>query len=268
MNPIPQRRIDKYLIQRNTAREERNYARHERKNLQDGINQMHNNEVLREQFVATLSHDLRSPVGAIKMATEILRKDYNNQDFEEMIDLIDRNADMAEELISRLLDATLIKSGSVFPINPKRCEIFSILKECKENFSPLIQERIICNTNIEDHIAIWGKWDCFALQRVFNNLLSNAVKFSDNNQKITVNIWQKDKKLNVTIHNKGKVISLNDQSKIFDSYYRTDNSDKIKGWGLGLTLVKGIIEAHNGTVDVSSSEQAGTTFTIKIPYCY
>lgn len=256
------RQRDSARTERDLARTERDSAVDERDTLKFEVSQLKDTEIGRKQFVATLSHDLRNPIGVIKSAVELLRSEQTVQQFEAMIDMIDRNADIAEDLIRHLLDATLIEAGGKLPINPIQCDILSILIESRETFIPISRERIVFQ-DLEKK-AYWGYWDPFALKRAFNNLLSNALKFSDPDKKIRIFAEEAFGSTDISIQNFGKLISHQDQEKIFKSHFKVEGN-KMLGWGLGLTLVRGVAEAHGGSVDIVSNENDGTIFTMKLP---
>ena len=112
--------------------------------------------------------------------------------------------------------------------------------------------------------AYWGYWDPFALKRAFNNLLSNALKFSDPDKEIRIFTEESFGSINISIQNFGKLISPQDHKNIFKSHFKVEGN-KMLGWGLGLTLVRGVAEAHGGGVDIVSNENDGTIFTMKLP---
>lgn len=127
-------------VERDSARTERDSAIVERNSARKDVAKLRaraaedkadtkNNQSAQEQFIAAVSHDLRNPISAIKLAVEVLRrKDENHTD---LMALIERNCDQAEGLISHLLDAHLIKSGSKLPIKADRCDLLKILRKCR-----------------------------------------------------------------------------------------------------------------------------------------
>jgi signal transduction histidine kinase len=251
--------------ERDSAIVERNSARSERDDLKDEAAQseasVEDTRAAQEHFVATISHDLRTPIGAIKMAVEVLKR--REGEDQNIVKLIERNADKADELISHLLDAHLIKSGSKLPIKVQRCNLLSILKTCRRSFAPELKNKISFAFNDQDEV--WGVWDALALERAFKNLISNAIKFGDSEKEIKISVTQDTNTTSISFQNFGEPISEKNLLRIFDSHFRAQNSEVKKGWGLGLTIVRGIVEAHHGKIAVESTPTEGTIFTLKLP---
>jgi len=249
--------------ERNVALEERDSARTERDSSISQTDTLEKNKILQEQFIATLSHDLRNPIGAIKMAIELLRGDPDTTLEKEMIDLIDRNADQANELITQLLDTHLIKSGAKLPLKKEHYNLLLVLQKCYHSLAP--QQKIKIDLKF-DSSEIWGFWDIQALERAFKNIINNALKFTDHNKNIQIIISQSPDNTIISFLNFGNVISQKKLTSIFDGHLRVPQDVNAKmGWGLGLTLVKGVVEAHHGKVYATSSESEGTVFTIDLP---
>lgn len=253
------------ITERDLALQERDSARLERDDFKDQNLSLESHKVAQDLFVATLSHDLRNPISAIKMAVEIVKENQDPILLREMMDLIDRNADQAGELINHLLDAHLIRSGSKLPVELKDCDLLPILEKCKQSLGPKHQSKIVLNSDNKTEIR--GHWDSSALERAFKNLISNAIKFADSDTLIKINIWQETEITSISVQNFGQLISLENQLRIFDSQIRIQQAEPQhkKGWGLGLTLVRGVAEAHSGKVEVTSNRTEGTTFTLRLP---
>jgi signal transduction histidine kinase len=97
------------------------------------------------------------------------------------------------------------------------------------------------------------------------NLATNAVKYSTPDTAITITIQQSDSKVILSVHNQGNPIALNEQDTLFQQFRRKKSAETQVGWGLGLTVVKGITESHSGTVRIESSDEKGTSFIIELP---
>lgn len=218
---------------------------------------------VRERFVAALSHDLRTPLTAIKLsAATLVRKHGENKSIEDSANKILNGVNRAEKMVKDLLDANLLKAGQSFPLNLKETSLDVVMDQTISDLANLYGDRF--HFAIENHIQ--GMWDGEALQRVIENLASNAVKYGDGSL-IQIHVHRKGDGVEFNVHNFGNPIHPDDQRVIFETYQRTSIAFRSgqKGWGIGLTLVKGIIEAHHGKIAVSSFKESGTNFKVWIP---
>jgi signal transduction histidine kinase len=224
---------------------------------------------IREQFMATLSHDLRNPIGAGKMAADLillnLQRDHwqeHRDDIRALAGRIINNMKRADRMIQNLLDATSIRMGDRMQLNISRQEIWPVVKEVLAEVSRDDFTRVRI-----DGSAPWGFWDGDALRRVVENLLANAFKYGKPDTPVTIRISSREDRMVLQVHNFGLPIPIEEQEQLFQAFQRADSA-KISGkmgWGLGLALVREVAEAHGGSVGVESSAENGTTFTFDIP---
>ena len=218
---------------------------------------------VRERFVAALSHDLRTPLTAIKLsASMLLRQGGKSKSIENSANKILSGVNRAEKMVKDLLDANLLKAGQAFPLNLSKTSLDAVMTQTMADLTNLHGDRF--HFDIETDIQ--GIWDGEALQRVIENLASNAVKYGDQSL-VEIYAHPVDSGVEICVHNSGNPIDPDDQRVIFETYQRASVAFKSgqKGWGIGLTLVRGIVEAHHGKVTVSSSEEMGTDFKVWIP---
>jgi len=218
---------------------------------------------VRERFVAALSHDLRTPLTAIKLSASILlRQKGEDKTIKNSGNKILNGVNRAEKMVKDLLDANLLKAGQALPLNLLKTSLDEVLSRTMSDLTSLHGDRF--HFDIESNLQ--GVWDGDALQRVIENLASNAVKYGDQSP-VEIHVHSKDGGLEICVHNFGNPIDPEDQRMIFETYQRASVALKSgqKGWGIGLTLVRGIIEAHHGKVTVSSSKESGTDFKVWIP---
>ena len=220
-------------------------------------------EVLRENFFSGITHDLKNPVINILAAADFLSEHELGQDIQtKMLNVIRTSAQRAEALIRDLLDINLIKSGNKLPLSPETCELNQVLSQATYSFKPEVQQRILID--LDEH-QISGHWDPSLLIRAIDNLLQNAIKYGDSSSVIRLKASsQHADYVAVAVHNEGEPIPTEKQSSLFNRFYRV-GGDRDNGWGLGLALVKGIMDAHQGKITVESSREHGTTFTLYIP---
>lgn len=217
----------------------------------------------RSNFVLTLSHDLRGPLSVARAAVELVGKNLESPaKARRYIEKSLRSIDRVNRMIGDLLDANRIMGGKMPALKLQRWDLVRKVENVCDDFRTLGAEIVLQAPESE----LLGEWDAEGIRRVLENLLSNALKYGDSSRPVTVSVLDLGKSASVKIHNLGEVIKENDQKSLFDQFRRTSSSDKkIKGWGIGLSLVKGITEAHGGSVEIESYPTEGTTFTVNLP---
>ncbi|WPP48801.1 sensor histidine kinase [Catalinimonas niigatensis] len=231
---------------------------------EDLANELREEGQLRDDFIGTLTHDLRSPLSNTHNMLELIKVKLSSDPiYLKHLNAIQLNITKADRLIGNLLDVNLIKSGGKLPIHRQKCDLSKEMQTLVEEFTLLYSGTIL----LEDaQGSLEGNYDCKALRQAIDNLLQNAIKYGDKESTITVKCQRKDGDyIELSVHNYGNPIPIDQQAKIFTRYYRIDNQSYQKGWGIGLSLVKGIVEAHDGKLDLTSSSVEGTTFSIKLP---
>lgn len=216
---------------------------------------------LREGFVSLLTHDLRTPLAAAKLSAQLING--NGENNQEFVKRIVRNVNRADEMISNLLDANRIRSGEKLPIHPEPMELNQLIHETLADLILVHGERFVYSSAGPVH----GKWDPRGVRRIVDNLCNNAIKYGASETPVVINLEQNDQEVWISIQNQGELISLADQKSIFQQFRRTETAQtgKKRGWGIGLTLVKGVAEAHGGSVTVKSEVRSGTVFIVTLP---
>ena len=216
---------------------------------------------LRERFVSTLAHDLRSPITTSKLNAQMLFRYPEKR--EQFLNKILNGLDRADRMIQDLLDANRIQVGKSLPVTVEMCEINSIIPEIIEELTTVHGSRF----NLEMSERIEGYCSPEALRRIIENLASNAVKYGEAEKPVTISISRIGRLMRISVHNYGNPLTPEQQATIFEPFQRTKTAEtggKL-GWGLGLTLVRGLAEALKGKVWVESSEEKGTIFTVELP---
>jgi signal transduction histidine kinase len=224
----------------------------------------------KSDFISAVSHELRTPLTSIKGYASILATGKLGElpaAAKERIEKINKHSDSLAELINNLLDISRIESGRV-ELKLESIDLRATAEALADMFAPSLKEK-----NIEFVIDVAidlppARADKNQMERVFINLLGNAVKFTPVGGRISL----KGKALNetmlqVSVSDNGIGIAEKDLDKIFEEFYRVDSeiNQKVKGTGLGLSLAKYIVEAHKGTLSVSSQLNKGSTFTFTLP---
>jgi signal transduction histidine kinase len=233
--------------------------------LQEKVDALAVEKALRERFVATLAHDLRGPLAVARLSAEVLAMEPSTLDERRDLALrIERNIDRVDHMIRDLLDANRIRAGERLPLRLDSCDLTALAHRVAEEARTMHGDRFVVDA---DEQTIRGIWSEDELHRAMWNLVTNAVKYGAAQRPITISVRQRDHRARVSVHNSGRPIPAIEHSHIFDAYARTPSADASErpGWGLGLTLVRGVAEAHGGHVFLSSDEASGTTFTIELP---
>ena len=219
---------------------------------------------LREFFINTLSHDLRTPLTVAKTGTELMSKNPERLDWiPKLTSRVLENLERVDRMIRDLLDINSIRSGKGVITQVDKVDLTVTFREVWEDFSTVYGDRFVFSLPK----SMWGLWSKEALRRVLENLLSNAIKYGDQTRPIFVKMKEKENHCHFSVHNFGTPIAPQDQAKLFEPFVRalTIETGRALGWGIGLTLVKGVIEAHHGKIYVDSSAEGGTTFFVILP---
>ncbi|MEA1786861.1 HAMP domain-containing sensor histidine kinase [Arenibacter sp. GZD96] len=216
------------------------------------------------EFVNNLTHELRTPVFAIGLATKILEEDLQPKK-KPILKIIKHELDRLNAHIDKVLEMGSLESGkTIFKLTP--LDMRSLLQNICEDFKQLtILEDVQFSYELESGEYII-KGEASHLENAVNNVLDNAKKYAEKPQ-ILLQAFVRDKKVHIAISDNGRGISKADKSRIFQKYYRVPNGNlyQVKGYGLGLNYVKKVMEGHRAKIKVESAEGVGTTITLIIP---
>lgn len=228
-----------------------------------GFEELKREKAMREQFVATLSHDLRNPLAAAMANAHVLARGADDPvHVRKCSERIARNLRRCDQMITNLLDTNRFEAGKELRLQSTLCSLTEVLKETLEDLSFVHGDRFTLAT--PPH-PVDGRWSPDGVKRIVENLCVNAVKYGSSDEQVAVTLRECGHQVEIAVQNWGIVIAAEDQKHLFDLYRRVDEGDAAAGWGLGLALVKGLTEALNGTVAVESSAEEGTVFTVRLP---
>jgi signal transduction histidine kinase len=226
--------------------------------------QLEESQRLREHYTNTLTHDLRTPLAAARMSAQLLlRHNHESEGRERLLLRIIDAVDRTDGMIGDLLDSNRIRAGERLPIKIDFCDLKSFIERSLEEHAMSHGKRFVFQCDGPVH----GYWSCESLRRVLDNLITNAVKYGAADTPITVTLVGTEDTVRISIHNCGSEISPEDMDELFKMFRRSKQADsgEKRGWGIGLTLVKGLVEAHHGRVWVESTKKDGTVFHIDLP---
>lgn len=218
---------------------------------------------IREQLVTILSHDLRTPIQAIGMGTQILLQREQLAENREVVERIDRSTKRMEQLVDNILSFAHGRLSETLPANKICCDLFSKnLKDVIDELRYLHPDRIV-SAKIDDVGTVYC--DIGQIAQMLSNLVNNALKYSPAATVVNVTVTAGEHTINISVANYGEPISNDIIPRLFRPYLRAAHDPASPGLGLGLYIVHEVVKAHDGCVDVQSTIEAGTTFTVTIP---
>jgi PAS domain S-box-containing protein len=233
--------------------------------LRASVQQLENERELRERFVATLSHDLRTPLMVAKMTAQMMARNPKTISAnQKLTGRIAVSLDRLDNMIRDLLDANRIRAGEKLPLELEECQMSQVIASTLEELRTVQGERFeVCGD-----LEFSGYWSKGGLRRILENLCSNAVKYGakETPVRITVTLVEGGY-VTLSVHNQGAPIPKAEQATLFEPFKRAASAETEgqKGWGLGLTLVRGIAEAHGGKISLRSTADEGTIFSVTLP---
>lgn len=229
-----------------------------------------NSDATKSQFLATMSHELRTPLNAIIGFSDIMAEQLmgpiGSERYLEYSRHINNSGKHLLMIINDILDLSKIESGKE-SLMPENLEVRSIMQECVGFFGPKLAEHSIkINTEIVEG-AEWLTADPKALKQICLNLLSNAIKFTSDDGAVRVRARPVRDGIAICVEDTGIGIPADQVEKVFEPFHQVEDgyNRTHEGTGLGLPLVKRLVELHHGSVSIESEEGLGTTVTIYIP---
>lgn len=253
---------------------------------QDSHRQLEELTQLRSRFFANISHEFRTPLSLLIGPLQKYNSDPNRQPPDpELMLLMERNSRQLLDLNNQLLELSRLESGKM-DLEAGRVDLVPFLNQLGQAFIPLAQERKIwLSIHVPESPGWWANVDRNALTRIVNNLLSNALKHTPENGEVRFRAslsdahdrdlesgnpdrdqWPLPGRLAISISDTGKGIPKSEQNKIFDRFYRVKGSNQlVPGVGIGLALVKELVDLQDGNISVESAPGAGSKFSVSLP---
>jgi len=223
---------------------------------------------MRSRFVSAVSHELKTPLTAIRMFAETLQlgRSPDRETQSEYLETIVNESERLTRLLNNVLDFSKIERGQKEYRRAPNDLADIVSASARAMRYQLEQQHFTLNVEVRDGIPV-ANVDRDAIEQAILNLLSNAMKYSGASRVIDLRLTQGDGQAVIEVGDRGVGIALDEQQKIFEQFYRvpTKHNDGIPGTGLGLTLVSHIAEGHGGRVTVESSPGQGSTFAIHLP---
>lgn len=235
--------------------------------LRDDIRHLKEVERLKTDFVSTVSHELRTPLTAVRGALGLVLAGTTGPVAAKTRDLLQialQNTERLIRLINDILDIERIESGHLI-VRREPCELAAILRTTVESLRTVAMEaNVSLALEAEETALVTG--DADRLVQVFTNLISNAIRFSPRGEAVTVSLRTTPTSVVVFVTDRGPGIPLEFRRRIFEKFQQADPAGSAGGAGLGLAIVRAIVERHGGSIRFDSAPGHGTTFITELPY--
>ena len=221
-------------------------------------------ETLKADFVSNVSHEMKTPIAIIKNYAELLqREELPEKQRKEYGEMIEDVAVHLSNLISDILKLNKLENQNIQP-EAEEYDVCRQLCDCILQYETSWEEKgIEMEIEMEDRAEIYADQDL--LELVWNNLLSNAIKFTEPGGVITIQQKSDVRKVTISVADTGCGMSKNTMKHIFDKFYQGDTSHSKEGNGLGMAMVKRVLELMDGEIQVLSEENQGSTFLVTLP---
>lgn len=232
---------------------------HELKLTQESLEE---ETALRDKFAGALTHDLRTPLTAAKMAAELLKRKLTDPQEQNLAERIIDSVDRTNKLIEDLLDAGRIRAGKAIVPRIQKTDVVDVARKTIEDLKSIYGDRyrLYSPDRLDAYLSPTG------FRRILENLGSNAIKYGSASRPVEITIVPGDLDLQLCVHNSAHPQIPVTKEKLFQLFERGHavEAGGTVGWGIGLMVVKGITEGHGGQVTVETTDE-GTTFKIKLP---
>ncbi len=224
-------------------------------------------EQLRQELIANISHDLRTPLSVIQGYIETLHMkdaELSSKERNEYLKIISRSSERLSKLISQLFEYSKLEANQIQP-EKEPFLISELANDIHRNYSILAEQKHIdLKLSMQEDVPLVFA-DISLVERAIQNLMDNALKFTPEGGKVIVKIATVDNRVEITIKDSGPGIQLENQALVFERYRQTKVGQEKEGTGLGLAIVKKIMEIHNSSIKVFSKPNEGTSFSFSLP---
>ncbi|MDE5562721.1 MAG: HAMP domain-containing histidine kinase [Clostridiales bacterium] len=232
-------------------------------NFNTMVSELASTEILKNDFVSNVSHELKTPLSVIQNLSAMLQSDgLTDEERKEYAVKINEATKRLSSLVTNILQLSRLENQKIVA-NKKKYNLSEQLCRCIINYEQVWDSKNIeINTDFDQAVEIFSDESLFEI--VWNNLISNAVKFTPENGRIDIAAKPENGHIVITVEDSGCGISEHDVKHIFDKFYQADTSHATKGNGLGLALVKEIVALLKAEISVESTLGKGTRFTVRI----
>ncbi len=234
--------------------------------IKDHINtlaeELSETEIFRNDFIANVSHEIKTPLSVIRnYACAIQKEDISDDVKKQYAQVLTQAADRLSALVTNILSLNKLENQKILP-RPEKLDVSELLRERIVQLEDTFEKKDLDFDCDIDDITAYA--DAGLLEIVWNNLLSNAIKFTPAGGEIFISLKEEDRFITLSVKDTGCGMSAETGEHIFDKFYQGDTSHSSEGNGLGLALVKKVVDILGGEIGVESSPGKGSTFTVKL----
>lgn len=230
----------------------------QRKQLEELVN----SEAIRDRFMSALSHDLRTPLTSAILSSQLIARKSTDTSVNTLSKKVEMSLKRVDKMIEDLLDANRLRAGQKISLKLQDIDMSELVKTTIADLETINGDRFVVDIPETFHTVLSPQ----GIRRIIENLCTNAIKYGSTSAPVSIFIHPHGDEFDLGVHNFGNPISKNESDSLFQPYVRAKKDEKgeKKGWGIGLSIVKGVTEAHGGKV-VIDSDAEGTTFKITLP---
>jgi len=220
---------------------------------------------LKSDFISIAVNEMGNPVRVIKEYTELALDEEHREQQKEYLDIVQRKVETLERLIDDFVSVNRLESGEKLEIHPKKADLVKTVRHVCDIYRSRFQE-IRLNLVVPDEPLIVVH-DETRIGQVLDNLISNAIKYSkDIHDPIEVSVSIEGPAAMIRVRDEGVGMSQGELDQVFDKFFRAESGKSVVGGlGIGMAIVRNIVESHKGSIDISSQKNAGTTVTVALP---
>jgi PAS domain S-box-containing protein len=231
------------------------------------VTREHEINQMKDEFISTAAHELRTPMTSILGYTELMLEQieqFEIDQLKEFLQIIFDRSTALSQIVSDMLDLSRVQSGRLVSLEQVSGDLVDLVRQILPSYKYNDNQcKVLVDAEEELPLILF---DPYKITQVFDNLISNAIKYSPDGGVIKVALKTTFDEIVVTVEDQGLGMSPEQQEKVFDKFYRADSSNTaISGLGLGMSLVKSIIEVHGGRIWVKSEEGVGTVVHFTLP---
>jgi signal transduction histidine kinase len=224
-------------------------------------------DVAKDEFVGTVSHELRTPLTSIRGFVELMLDESGDPLTEQQrgfLTTVQRGSNRLERLVNDLLLTAQLQAGHL-DVQKTQADLVKIVRESVESALAQASIKELQLNLVSPSASIQVEADGVRLAQAVDNVISNAIKFTPEGGSVEVALAHDGDRVSLTVTDTGMGMTAADVERLFEPFFRTDSAGEIQGTGLGLPIVKAIIEAHDGLISVASEPDVGTSFAISLP---